>query len=344
MMIKKIGRGVGMAGLVASLGLGVGSARAELAGCSAKIDNFVLFADQSGSMYQLHSEAGEIKERLVKRLLGQMNEQIPSLAYKGGVAMFAPFEQTMEVRPYDRWAITTGISRIPDNQPVTGRLTPMGQGIADLSGVVSGLSGKTAVLLFSDGRHNTGEDPVEATRALLAGRANVCVHVVSFADTTDGQETNLAVSKVGQGCHYAEGLDLMRDGVKLEQFVRDIYCGAPVAKAKRRIVLRGVNFDFDKATIRSDGKPVLDEAIRTLKEESGISVAVEGHTDSVGSDAYNQGLSERRADAVADYLADGGIARRRMSTVGFGEAKPVASNGTEDGRAQNRRVEFRINE
>jgi OOP family OmpA-OmpF porin len=343
MIIKKLYRPlVGVLGLAVSLSLGAASARAELANCTAKIDNFVLFADQSGSMYQTHAEAGDIKERLVKRLLTQINEQIPHLAYKGGVYLFAPFEETMEVKPYRRWAITTGISRIADVQPVAGRLTPMGNGISDLSEVVKGLTGKTAVITFSDGRSNTGEDPVESTRTLLAGRSDVCVDVVSFADTDEGQETNRAVSKVGQGCHYAEGLELMRDGVKLEQFVRDIFCGA--AKPKRKIVLRGVNFDFDESTIRSDGKPVLDEAVRTLKEEAGITVSVEGHTDAVGSDAYNQGLSERRADAVADYLAAGGVARRRLSTVGFGEAKPVASNETEDGRAQNRRVEFRISE
>jgi OOP family OmpA-OmpF porin len=309
--------------------------------CSPKVDNFVLFADQSGSMYQQHREAGEIKERLVKTLLGQMNGQIPSLGYKGGVAMFAPFEETMEVKPYRRYLITTGISRIPVNQSVAGRLTPMGRGIADLSGVVKGLSGKTAVIVFSDGGQNVGEDPVEATRALMAGRSDVCVHVVSFADSPEGQEVNHQVSQVGQGCRYAEGLELMHDGAKLEAFVRDIFCG-PAAKPKRRIVLRGVNFDTAKSTIRPEAKVILDEAVRSLKEEPTVKVAVDGHTDAVGTDAYNQKLSERRADAVAAYLAAGGIARSRMSTTGFGESKPVASNATEDGRAQNRRVEFRI--
>jgi OOP family OmpA-OmpF porin len=342
MHIQKTWRPVGLMALALTLSVSVGSAQAELANCStAKVDNFVLFVDQSGSMYKPHAEAGEIKEQLVKRLLGQMNEQIPRLGYKGGVYLFAPFEETMAVRPYERWAITTGISRISSVQPISGRLTPMGHGIADLAPVVSGLTGTTAVIVFSDGGQNTGEDPVEATRALLAGRSGVCVHVVSFADTAEGQETNQAVSKVGQGCHVAEGLELMRDGAKLEQFVREIFCGA---KAKRKIVLRGVNFDFDEATIRPDGKPVLDEAIRTLKEEANVKASVEGHTDAVGSDAYNQGLSERRADAVTDYLTAGGIARRRLSPVGFGESKPVASNETEDGRAQNRRVEFRISE
>ena len=116
----------------------------------------------------------------------------------------------------------------------------------------------------------------------------------------------------------------------------------PPPAPKRRIVLRGVNFDFDKSNIRPDARAILDEAVSTLKAEPQIRVSVEGHTDAIGSDAYNQKLSERRAEAVADYLARGGIARARLSTKGFGESEPVASNMDEDGRAQNRRVELRI--
>jgi outer membrane protein OmpA-like peptidoglycan-associated protein len=116
----------------------------------------------------------------------------------------------------------------------------------------------------------------------------------------------------------------------------------PPPPTRRRIVLRGVNFDFDKSNIRADARPILDEAIATLRNEPDIRISVEGHTDAIGTDAYNQKLSERRARAVAEYLAHGGIARSRMTSEGFGESKPVASNATADGRAQNRRVELRI--
>jgi outer membrane protein OmpA-like peptidoglycan-associated protein len=116
----------------------------------------------------------------------------------------------------------------------------------------------------------------------------------------------------------------------------------PAPPAKKKIILRGVNFDFDKADIRPDARPVLDEAIATLKDAGDIDVAVEGHTDSVGSAAYNEGLSVRRARAVADYLARGGISPQRMEVTGFGENRPVASNDTADGRAQNRRVELNV--
>jgi outer membrane protein OmpA-like peptidoglycan-associated protein len=111
---------------------------------------------------------------------------------------------------------------------------------------------------------------------------------------------------------------------------------------QKRIVLRGVNFDFDKATIRSDARPVLEEAITTLQREGSVVIVAEGHTDSKGTDAYNDDLSLRRATAVRDYLVAGGITPSRIDVQGFGEARPVASNDTEDGRAQNRRVELRV--
>jgi outer membrane protein OmpA-like peptidoglycan-associated protein len=114
----------------------------------------------------------------------------------------------------------------------------------------------------------------------------------------------------------------------------------PAPVAKKKIVLRGVNFDFDKSTLQPQGKPILDEAARILKENPSINVQVQGHTDSVGTDAYNLRLSDRRAATVKNYLVSQGVAASRLTTKGFGEANPVASNDTADGRAQNRRVEL----
>ncbi len=116
----------------------------------------------------------------------------------------------------------------------------------------------------------------------------------------------------------------------------------PAPPTKRRIVLRALHFDFDKATIRPDARPVLDEAVRTLRDEPGIIVIAEGHTDSVGSEQYNQRLSLRRAEAVKDYLVRNGIEASRIRVEGRGESDPVASNATAEGRAQNRRVELRV--
>jgi len=117
---------------------------------------------------------------------------------------------------------------------------------------------------------------------------------------------------------------------------------AAAAATKKTIVLRGINFDFDKAVIKPEFEGVLDAGADVLKENPGVRVQVAGYTDSVGTDAYNQGLSERRANAVRDYLASHGVDASRLTSVGFGEANPVADNGTADGRSQNRRVELNI--
>jgi outer membrane protein OmpA-like peptidoglycan-associated protein len=111
---------------------------------------------------------------------------------------------------------------------------------------------------------------------------------------------------------------------------------------KKRIVLRGVHFDFDKSEIRPDAKPVLDRAVEILAENGDVDVVVEGHTDSIGTEKYNLALSVRRAEAVYRYLVGRGIAPVRLSVKGFGESRPVASNETPSGRAQNRRVALRV--
>ncbi|MEO0102562.1 MAG: OmpA family protein [candidate division WOR-3 bacterium] len=102
-----------------------------------------------------------------------------------------------------------------------------------------------------------------------------------------------------------------------------------------------VLFDFNKATIKSESYRGLDEAAQILKDNPKISVEIQGHTDNIGSDAYNQKLSERRAQAVANYfISQHGIDANRLRTKGYGESKPIAPNDTEEGRALNRRVEF----
>lgn len=108
------------------------------------------------------------------------------------------------------------------------------------------------------------------------------------------------------------------------------------------IELKGVHFDFDKDTLRPDAIAILNDAAALLNEHERVVVEVAGHTDSVGSDQYNQGLSERRANRVRDYLASKGVRASRLSARGYGESRPVSTNDTSEGRADNRRVELVI--
>lgn len=105
--------------------------------------------------------------------------------------------------------------------------------------------------------------------------------------------------------------------------------------------LEGVNFEFDSAKLTADSTAMLDEAVKILKRKSGLEVEVVGHTDSQGSDDYNQGLSERRAQAVADYLVAHGVNGANLSVKGYGKSQPLTDNDSKKGRAANRRVELR---
>ena len=104
----------------------------------------------------------------------------------------------------------------------------------------------------------------------------------------------------------------------------------------------GINFAYNSATVQPQFQRTLDQVAGVLGEYNRTYVDVYGHTDSTGSDAYNQGLSERRARSVADYLSSHGVQSARIGTRGFGETQPISSNETEEGRAANRRVEIKI--
>jgi outer membrane protein OmpA-like peptidoglycan-associated protein len=104
--------------------------------------------------------------------------------------------------------------------------------------------------------------------------------------------------------------------------------------------LRGTNFAFNSARLTPEGESALGVVVSTMREHPDLHVRCEGYTDSVGSDAYNQALGQRRADTARQYIVDQGIDGSRIEAVSFGESKPVADNSTAEGRARNRRVEI----
>ncbi|MFN3434739.1 MAG: OmpA family protein, partial [Sphingomonas sp.] len=104
----------------------------------------------------------------------------------------------------------------------------------------------------------------------------------------------------------------------------------------------GITFAYDSAEVQPQFRRTLDQVADTLAQYNQTYIDVYGHTDSTGSAAYNQTLSERRATAVADYLASRGVQPARIGTRGFGKTQPIASNDTDAGRAANRRVEIKV--
>ena len=122
--------------------------------------------------------------------------------------------------------------------------------------------------------------------------------------------------------------------------------GCPVKKAlfepgKKTLVLEGVNFALNSADLTPESYQILDRVVTGLNDWPEVRVEIGGHTDSTGEDAYNMGLSQRRAESVRSYLVSKGVKASRLEAKGYGETKPVASNDTNEGRAKNRRVELK---
>ncbi|MDR5865706.1 OmpA family protein [Halomonas koreensis] len=161
--------------------------------------------------------------------------------------------------------------------------------------------------------------------------------VIDANDQCPGTPAGVAVDAVG--CP----LDSDADGVPDYQ---DQCPGTPAGAEVNALgcvedlVLQDVNFEFDSATLTMGAERILDGVAEKLAANESVRVRIEGHTDAVGPASYNQDLSQRRADSVADYLAGQGIDADRMRTVGYGESQPVATNETDAGRAENRRVEL----
>ena len=165
----------------------------------------------------------------------------------------------------------------------------------------------------------SGSDAVERRQRAMVGAGIGALAGGGIGAYQDRQEAELRRETAGTG------IDVSRDGDVIKLNLPD-----------------GVTFDFAKYDLKPQFYPALNTIASTLKEYNQTIVEVSGHTDSIGSDAANQTLSERRANAVSSYLIGQGVQRERFEVVGMGERYPVASNDTDSGRALNRRVEIRL--
>lgn len=163
------------------------------------------------------------------------------------------------------------------------------------------------------------------------------------AATTDGCPAAPIVPAAPARDSDADGIDDTRDECPgtLEGLNVD-GSGCVTSAAAQKIVLKGVTFIPGSTELTPDAKKVLDEAYDALAGQTSLRVELGGHTDSMGDDAFNLSLSQRRADSVKQYLTGKGVAAARLEAKGYGEAQPIADNKTKAGRQENRRVELKI--
>lgn len=316
--------------------LGLGST-AQASNLVRTVDSFDFLVDYSGSMMMTEKTTGMSKMALAKSVVSKINKAIPDLGYMSSMHTAAPATTLI---PYGTWnmaATEMAIDGLSTDMAIFGRQTPLGDGIANFAQDYSAMARPTAIVIVSDGLNNFGDSPVEEAKLIMDTQPGICFQVVSFADTPEGQATLEAIAGLSDCSVIVNGLELYNNQDAVDEFVAAVFYDDLVADA---LVLRGINFAFDSAVLNDKSKGILNEVAALLNVESNA-VTLQGWTDSIGSDAYNLVLSQRRANSVQAYLVKQGVPADGITAEGMGKSFKY-DNKTADGRFLNRRVEVII--
>ena len=342
-----------------------------------KVDTFVVVLDASSSMNEDYN--GRPKIDIAKEIVARMNQTIPPLDYRAGLVAFGSgscldgkdAKVLYGLTSYRRADLAAGL----DSQKCAGGVSPMSEGIkTSHANLLQGNLGQTALIIVSDAKEIYEGGAIENLKKLKEAMGDkLCVYPIQVGPDKGGKKFMDDLTKLG-ACGFAVNADDISSPTAMADYVKKVFlapappkvaAAAPVAAAvvdsdgdgvpdsrdkcpntpKGVKVnadgcweLKGVNFDIDKAVIKDTR--VLDDAVVIMKANPTLTGEVRGFTDSTGSEAHNQRLSEARANAVRDYFIKQGIAPARVRAKGFGQSNPVASNDTVEGRAMNRRVEL----
>lgn len=338
---------------------------AQAGGCIEKVDNFLVILDASGSMGDVYKDA--IKLTLAKETVNNMNQTIPDLKLMGALRTFGQGVRAYQPRTalvygvteYTKEGLEGGVAmakRAGGDSPLCKAIDAAGQDLQSTEGDI-------AVIIVSDGKE-MDDAPVEAAKKMKSQYGDrVCIYTIQIGDCKDGKKLLEKVASEGK-CGFSVNADDLASDQGMANFVEAVFCqkgerdsdrdGVPdsadkcpntPAGAKVNTcgcwVIEGINFSTNKADIKPQSYAGLDEVVAVLKKNPTLKVEIQGHTDNMGAEDYNQALSEKRADAVMNYFVEKGIAKDRLSAKGYGMSRPVTSNDTAAGRAQNRRVQLK---
>lgn len=330
----------------------------DASGYEQKTQNAVFILDASASMDEGYQEYRKFD--LAKALVENMGKTMPAdMQVNTALRSFGHEPRISEAStmlvddmgPFNKADFQNGLDQL--TKP--GGISLLGKAITAAGKDLEGLSGKSAIIIVSDGK-DMGSAPLDAANALKEKMGdNLCFYTVVVGDNTIGQKL---LEEIASGCGFATQGDNLMNGAQMADFITKVFLGDAIAReaapapappappvtildqTKDSWTFHNINFAFDSADLTADSLGVLDQIVDALNVYPNLNVIVEGHTDSVGTNAYNQKLSKRRAQSVVDYLVSKGISPSRLSSEGYGEERPIASNETEEGRAENRRVQF----
>ncbi len=328
----------------------------------SSVDNFLIILDASSSMDDLYN--GNKKFIVASEIIKHMGQTLPELSQNAGLRSFGHSPQVSGkstvlfygMEKYTQKGLNEKLGLIVN----AGGTSAMHMALTGAGQDLKNFSGKTAVIIISDGQEAMSlESPItlKAAQALKDQMGeSLCFYPILVGNNEKGVVLMDEIAKIGK-CGFSTNADKLFAGSSMGQFVQDVFLTKkPMAKAPAPVavtpkvaapqviekvwVVDEAYFDFDKIIIKPAGFDFLDKVVDILKSRPDLFVKIQGHTDSIGTKAYNDVLSLRRADAVKAYLTDKGIDKNRLSCEGFGFSKPVESNKTDKGRALNRRVEL----
>jgi OOP family OmpA-OmpF porin len=316
------------------------------------VDNFIVLYDTSSSMGEPYDKDKSMKKiDAAEEILKEDIENLPELKWNSGLYRYTPggimpktgFEPYYEMKLFNKAEFLNAVDKLPNK---AAGPTLLHNALYKLDGLLSGLSGKTAIFLFTDGQYTPmgiQRKPLELAQE-LAEKYDVCFYIISTAKGAAAKRLLKNVAEINQ-CSRIIDFNELRG--KPEYFTGVLYVveekmieASETLDKVAGIKLDNVLFDFDKMSIKPEFYDELDALGKFLSENSQAYVVLSGFTDSIGSAEYNLGLSRKRAESVDSYLAEKfNIAKDRIVLQWYGEADPVASNSTDFGRSQNRRVE-----
>jgi len=267
-----------------------------------KIDNFIFLVDSSGSMGWEYKESGKTKIVLAKEILSQLNRHIPELGYISTLDTLAPLKTYAEPAVYNSMAYGQAIDDIPTDILTWGFMgnpTPLGEGIAAMDSLIGAMTGSKALILVSDGGNNRGGDPIAAARALYEKHhPNLCIHVISLADTAKGQKLLDEIAALSS-CSAATTYDELQNQDNRIAFVQNVFYGIAADTDRDGVsdirdqcpgTPLGVAVDEKGCPFDSDGDGVYDYMDECPDTPEGVQV------DHVGCPLDTDG------DGVTDYL------------------------------------------
>lgn len=339
-----------------------------------KIESFVIILDASASMEEEYTgtiNKGHSKFTVAKDILMRMNNTLPEIDINSALVSFGHgflkhLDKTSIV--YDLTKHSRDLLENALNEAAIPQgCSPAGNAIKDANNLLLTSGGQKAVILVSDGEQLIGIPSAKVQDLKEMYGDKVCLYTIFVGNTAEGEyELRQLAREVT--CGFSVTADEIASSENMADFVKKVFLTA-VPKQARDIdsdgdgvydkddecpdtpqgamvdsrgcwVVKGVTFEYKKWDIKEEFNSSLDNIVNVLQKNPEMHIRIEGHTDNIGSMEYNIDLSQKRAEAIKDYLVRNGIDESRISTVGFGYKKPIASNDTEKGRALNRRAEI----